>query len=197
MLDSEQWLCAEPNPALAFELDGASATFSTQASRMTAIATAEGVVSEVFETALVLSGPSAVTLRMRMPPLANLRELTGQRVRVTLRDEFLAGHSVEQTLTIADRSAVPHLLAHHGRVRGVVHALGGEEYRATLSQRADGPLVFGTTRLQCVVPVGERIGLSTRDGSYVVHFLERTPCGHAAYVVLRDAMARRDDARTR
>jgi hypothetical protein len=109
---------------------------------------------------------------------------------VTVQDELAMGVA-SQTLTIsaadggeasADGGQV-WLLARVGRVQGVEHVLDGTTVRAALSQRAGGPLVIGTTKLQWLVAPGQCVCVG---GRMIAHYLGATPPdgpGCAAYVI--------------
>ncbi len=206
MLDSRSWKCPEPGtdneraPRVHARLEGGSSAFvcpvDDGTSRRGTIASAEGVVRNVADDLLELEGhvaASRVTLRLTLPREIDLRPLEGRRVRVTVREAALAGRAWRkaraQTLTIQgsddrERTALGGTIwitAHCGLGAGA--EAGPLGMTTALSNRSDGPLVFGTSRLKCAVNPGEHVRVGGGDAEYVMYFVERRPNGVATYLV--------------
>jgi hypothetical protein len=131
-----------------------------------------------------------VSLQLDLPERIDLRPLLGARLHITLRNEPLLLGPMGQLLTIADDLGRVKMVAHFGVADGEVHALGSLDVRVALSQRPRGPIVFGTSQLQCAVHVGEYVVVSDASGEYVMHFVARTAAGYAAYVIVDRALFR-------
>jgi hypothetical protein len=85
---------------------------------------------------------------------------------------------LSQTLTVTDSGSRLLLVAHAGQTRGVTHTLGKLHVYVALSQRTQGPMVFGTSRLQSIVRVGDHVRVRDGEEVFVLQFQSR--CGSAA-----------------
>jgi len=139
---------------------------------------------------LGITDDGSVSLQFSLPPAVDLGALLGEHVRVTLRSEVRDRGPAAQLLTIGDQRGRVRLVAHYGPAQGNVHEVSGVLLRAALSQRDGGPLVFGTTELQCPVEVGQHVVLEVAGADLVMHFVARSPDGAAAYVIVDRAMWR-------
>lgn len=187
-------------PPIAFHLEGEQArTARVPAPRVhhaSRITSAEGTALLEGASRLWLAGRDASgrshgsSLRYTLPASFSLGPMAGHRVRVTVQDELAMGVA-SHTLTIsgADGSEASAdggkvwLLARYGRVQGVEHVLDGTTVRAALSQRAGGPLVIGTTKLQWLVAPGQCVCVG---GRMIAHYLGASVAdgaGCAAYVI--------------
>jgi len=138
------------------------------------IAAVEGVVERVDPGAARIGGEVPCTLRHALPGVFDLGALQGRRVRVTLLQAAAAdGHGVTQTLTVTGYDDGLLIVAHSGDMRGNAHRLGRLHVYAALSQRAGGPMVFGTSRLQSLVRLGAHVRVRDEDETYVMHFEAR------------------------
>lgn len=201
-LESAQWRCVEAMPAIGFTLEGRAAARAREraATSKTSIATAEGRVASVGDGRLWLVEDGqplreAFALKFSLPREVDLGALVGERVHVTLCNEPLAGGPMRQLLTLTDHTGRVRMIAHHGTAQGNVHALGATQLRASLSQRAGGPMVFGTSHLQCVVFAGEKVVINDGANAFVMHLVARTAAGNAAYVIVERSLW--DDGRRR
>ena len=190
VLDSQPWKCVEAVPAILFALEGESSVRARRRSRRLSIHTAEGRVSSLEKGRIFLTEGDAASLRFDLPERVDLAPLLGHRVHVTLRDEPLPLGPMGQLLTVADDLGRVKMIAHFGTADGEVHTLGSMSVRVALSQRHNGPIVFGTTQLQCAVHVGEQVEISDANGRYVMHLVARTAAGYAAYVIVDRALWR-------
>jgi hypothetical protein len=192
--DSQRWKCVEAVPEILFSIKGRAAGARPPAVALHAGQTvAEGVVKQVAERRdgrgreLALEGGASV--EFKLPDSFDLSPLVGVRVRVTLRTERVPGGPRAQTLVVSDASATgsdarsrTRLVARFGPA-GPVHCIGRWRVRAALSQRPDGPMAFGTHRLQYVLHVGETVRVREGAETLVVAFLARTSFDYVAYVV--------------
>lgn len=178
--DSQRWRRVEAIPPLLFRIEGVSAVRGGESGRRGWLTLAEGRVGDVRARRMVLTDD--VSLSYVVPSHVDLDPLRGAYVKVTLTDELADTGRRAQTLTIADETGRPLLLARFGSA-GQVHALGRSRVHAALSQRPGGPLVFGTERLQYVVHVGEHVRVREPVGEYVVCFVARTAHDDVAYVI--------------
>jgi hypothetical protein len=180
VLDSQRWKCVESIPPLLFSIEGLSAVRG-RGGRTGWLTLAEGVVETVRPRHLVLEDD--VTLGYVLPPRVDLRPLVASRVKLTLADEPVVVGPRAQTLTVADATGRTLLLARFGKA-GQAHVLGKSRVRTALSQRPDGPIAFGTDRLQYVVQVGEYVRVQEPGGEFVVCFLARTAYDYVAYLIV-------------
>jgi hypothetical protein len=185
VLDSQRWKCVEAVPPLLFSIEGQTALRGREPGRRGWLTIAQGRVDGVGEHHVILE--SDVTLAYVVPPRVDLRPLHGAYVKITLTDEPASAGPRAQTLTISDEAGHPWLLARFGPP-GQTHALGRSRLRTTLSQRPDGPMAFGTEKLQYMVQVGEHVRVHEPVGEFVVHFAARTAYDHVAYVIARKAL---------
>ncbi|HEY3822101.1 MAG TPA: hypothetical protein VGL81_33280 [Polyangiaceae bacterium] len=146
---------------------------------------AQGRVEDVGAHHLGLE--SDVTLAYVVPASIDLRPLRGAYVRITLTDDAALPGPRAQTLTIADEARRPLLVARFGPA-GQTHAIGKSRLRTTLSQRPDGPMAFGTEKLQYMVQIGDHVRVHEPVGEFVVHFVARTASGQVAYVIAHQAL---------
>jgi hypothetical protein len=181
VLDSRHWKLDEAS--MPFQLDGDLVPTSRTTSRRTWISSAEGGVVRVGESHAWIAGEHAVALRHTLPDPIDLRALIGRRVRVTLVCSTAPDGSVTQTLTISGDDGRLYLVAHAGHVKGNMHTLGSLSVYVALSQRPGGPMVFGTSRLQSLVRVGDTVKVQDGNDSYVLHFQSRPTNGSASYVI--------------
>lgn len=191
MLDSRHWKAAEPvaSMPLPFALDGDGVPTSRSSTRRTWITSAEGVVAHVGDAHLRIEGEQVVALRYALPEGTNLLPLLGKRVRVTLVSTTAPDGGITQTLTLSGDDGRLYLVAHAGHVKGNAHALGKLSVYVALSQRPGGPMVFGTSRLQSLVRVGDSVRVRDGESVYVLHFQSRHSNGIAAsYVIANDAV---------
>jgi hypothetical protein len=158
--------------------------------------TVVGVVQRVDADNLWLRGHASLTdddasdvgVYHHVPPSVDLGGLVGRSVRVTMVCKPGAGEHLERTLTVSGDDGRVWLLARSGMVQGERHALtpscGERPLHAALSQRPLGPLVVGTSELQCLVPVGRSALLRMGDGSmFRAHLVKRRDDGTASYVI--------------
>ncbi len=180
MLDSQQWKRAQA--AMPFHLEGDAIPSSRTGSRRSWVSTADGVVDKVDGPILAIAGDEHLTLRHAVPATFDLSALLERRVRVTLLHVATLESGVTQTLTIAGSDGKILLIGHSGLARGTSHRLGSLHVYVALSQRPEGPMVFGTERMQSVVRAGDHVRV--RDGSdlFVMHFAARSG-GHATYAI--------------
>jgi hypothetical protein len=190
VLDSAPWKCVEAVPAIGFSLEGQSAVRVHALRQKTSITAAEGRVASIADGRLCLVEGNAVSLRFSLPRSIDLRTLVDRRVRMTLRNEPLTNGPVSQLLTIADADGRARVIAHYGPVQGRIHSLGTMDVCASLSQRHRGPMIFGTSLLQCVVFAGEEVTIHDGTSSYVMHFVARMAAGYAAYVIVERSLWR-------
>ncbi len=191
MLDSQpSWKCVEAVPAIHFAFEGDSSVRPRRVSRKVSILTAEGRVESVDDGRMWLTDGHEVALAFELPAAIDLTPMIGRRARVTLRDEPLASGPMGQLLTISDVDGSVRMIACYGAVQGSMHALGDMNVRVALSQRAGGPIVFGTSQLQSVVHVGEHVEVSDASGAWIMHVVARTASGYAAYVIVERGLWR-------
>ena len=184
MLDSQRWKCVEAVPAIAFSMDGLSAVRARRASGRGWLTVAEGDVDEVTHRQLVLDDGVrlVVALPSPSPSRLDLRPLRGSFVRLALDDEPAGAGPRAQTICITDEAGRPWLIGRFGPA-GRMHALGVSRVHTALSQRHNGPMAFGTEKLQYVVNVGEHVRVRELATEYVVHFVARTAFDYVAYVI--------------
>jgi hypothetical protein len=176
---------------LAFALSGDTSLVARGPGRRSTIRSAEGVASVVNATSLSLDlgrrmagvFPRLVTVTHNLPSSVDLRPLLGRSLRVTLVDD-----GASQSLTICGIGGRVWIVARFGPVHGVVHSVGGTEVRAALSQRADGPLVVGTDRLQWLVNPGCHVRLGGAAAGLVVEHVARVSAEAAGYVVAESVL---------
>jgi hypothetical protein len=171
--DSHYWklVHSEGGP---FRLEGENLPSSRSTSRRSTITTVEGVVERVDRGAARIAGEEPFTLRHALPSVFELAALLGRRVRVTLLQVASSeGLGVTQTLTVTGYDDGLLVVAHSGEMRGNAHRLGRLHVYAALSQRAGGPMVFGTSRLQSLVRAGNHVRVRDEDETYVMHFEAR------------------------
>jgi hypothetical protein len=181
VLDSQRWRCVEAVPALLFSVDGTTAVRARDRAGRGWLTVAEGWVDQVDEHCLVFA--DGVTLAFVLPPRVDLSSLEGRHVRLALNDEPSTTGPRAQTLSITDHDRRPLLAARFGPA-GQVHTIGRSRVRASLSQRPDGPMAFGTEQLQYVVKVGQHVRVCDGNADLVVHFVARTAYDHVAYVIV-------------
>lgn len=174
-VESQRWRCVEAVPALLFSVEGPGAP------RGGRLVVAEGRVEDVGAHVLLLDGD--VRLGFVLPDRVDLRSLVGKRVKLALNDEPSTSGPRAQTLSVTDPAGRPLVVARFGPA-GQVHTIGGSRVRAALSQRPDGPMAFGTERLQYVVKVGQHVRVCDGRGDLVVHFVARTAYDYVAYVIV-------------
>ena len=186
VLDSQRWKCVEAVPAILFSVEGLSAVRGGSPNRGW-LTVAEGRVEGMDERQLVLDDD--VTLEFVLPPRIDLRPLMGAHVRIALDDEPPGAGPRAQMLTVADEAGRPRLIARYGQA-GRVHTLGAMRVRTALSQRPDGPMAFGTDKLQYVVHVGEHVRVREREPGteFVMHYVARTSYDYVAYVIAEAAL---------
>jgi hypothetical protein len=184
VLDSQRWKCVESVPPLLFSIEGLSAVRG-RGGRAGWLTVAEGFVDAVRPRHLTLEDD--VTLGYVLPPRVDLTPLLGSYVKLTLADEPVALGPRAQTLTITDEPGRTLLLARFGEA-GQAHVLGRSRVRTALSQRPDGPIAFGTDRLQYVVQIGEHVRIREPGGEFVLSFLARTAYDYVAYVIVDRAL---------
>jgi hypothetical protein len=182
--DSQRWKCVEAVPAILFSVEGLSAVRGTRPNRSW-LTVAEGVVEDVGEHQLLLDGD--VTLEFVLPARIDLQPLRGTRVKLALDDEPPAAGPRAQMLTVSDEAGHARLIARFGPA-GRTHALGSMRVRTALSQRPEGPMAFGTDKLQYVVHVGQHVRLREPSGEFVMHFVARTSFDYVAYVIAEAAL---------
>jgi len=185
VMDSQRWKCVEAVPAILFSIEGLSAIRAREPARRGWLTVAEGRVDEVGEHHLVLE--DEVTLTFVLPQALDLRPLRGARVKLALADEPAADGPRAQTLSISDAQGRVRLIARYGPA-GQTHLIGRARVRTAVSQRPDGPIAFGTEKLQYVVHVGGRVRVREGEGEYVVHFVARTAYDYVAYVIADRAL---------
>ena len=185
VLDSQRWKCVESVPPLLFSIEGLSAVRGREPGRRGWLTIAEGRVGAVDEHHVRLQDD--VTLAYVVPSRVDLRPLRDEYVKLMLHDEPAVTGPRAQTLTIADAAGRPLLLARYGPA-GQTHAIGKSRVRTVLSQRPDGPMAFGTEKLQHLVHVGEHVRVREPVGEFVMHFVARTAYDHVAYVIADRAL---------
>jgi hypothetical protein len=172
---------------LHFSLSGDTSVVSEGAAG--GIRSAEGVAWRADSTRLCLEVPERrAALNHNLPATIDLSPLLGHSLRVTLVEETSPGGVPSQTLTLCGALGRVWLIARLGPVRGVVHAIGGAEVHAALSQRLDGPLVVGTRELQGLVNPGGHVRLPGPRGAIVVQLVARVSSDTAAYVLAEDGI---------
>jgi hypothetical protein len=181
VVDSGQWRCVEAVPAIAFSIDGLGAVREREPATRGWLTIAQGQVLRVERDVLHV-GPSAM-LTFALPPAISFEGLRGTLVKAALHDEVPGRGPRVQTLRLTGAAGRPLLVARFGPA-GQTHSLGGLQLRTSLSQRPQGPMTFGTERLQYVVHVGQHVRLGGRDGEYVVHVAARTAIDYVAYVLV-------------
>jgi hypothetical protein len=177
----------EAVPAIRFALD-APADVRWRRSQRVSIGTAEGRVESVADGRMIVTDHRAVAIDFELPSAIDLTPLVGTRARVTLHDEPLASGPMGQLLTISDDAGRARLVACFGDGRGEPHALGDMRVRVALSQRAGGPVVFGTSQIQCIVHVGGHVEVRDAGSAWIMHVVARTAAGYAAYVIAERAL---------
>jgi len=191
VVDSQpSWKCVEAVQPIRFALEGDTAILPRRVARRASIRAAEGRVESVADGRLWLADGSDVALVFDLPSAIDLRPIVGTRARITLRDEPLASGPMGQLLTIADEDGRARVVACYGEAQGSTHVLGDMEVRVALSQRAGGPIVFGTSQLQCIVNVGDHVEVSDARGAWIMHVVARSAAGYAAYVIVERALWR-------
>jgi hypothetical protein len=179
-VDSQRWKCVEAVPTFLFSIDGLSAVRAREPARRGWLTVAEGTVADVDDLHVVLEDD--VSLALVLPAAIDLRPLRGTYVKLALADEPSASGPRAQTLVIADATGRTRLTARFGPA-GQAHTVGGSRVRTALSQRPNGPMAFGTERLQYVVQVGEHVRVREAAGEYVLHFVARTAIDYVAYAI--------------
>jgi hypothetical protein len=199
VLDSQRWRCVgrvdhttrtpesrpEAVPPLLFSVEGLTAVRGLEAGRRGWLTLAQGRVDEVGDHHVGLDGD--VTLAYVVPSRVDLRPLRGAYVKITLTDEPAPAGQRAQMLTISDEAGHPLLHARFGPA-GQTHAIGKSRVRTTLSQRPNGPMAFGTEKLQYMVHVGDHVRVHEPVGEFVVHFAARTAYDYVAYVIAHKAL---------
>jgi hypothetical protein len=188
MVDSQRWKCvsrAEAVPPLLFSVEGLTAVRGREPGRRGWLTIARGRVDDVGDHHLAVEGD--VILSYVVPSRVDLRPLRGAYVKITLNDEPTPAGPRAQTLTISDEAGHPLLLARFGPA-GQTHAIGKSRVRTTLSQRPEGPMAFGTEKLQYMVQVGEHVRVHEPVGEFIVHFVARTACDYVAYVIAHKSL---------
>jgi hypothetical protein len=175
------WKCVDVAPAIHFALEGDSSVRPRRTTRGS-ILTAEGRVETVEDGRLWLTDGHDVALCFQLPAAIDLSPMIGSRARVTLRDEPNATLHPGQLLSLTDGDGRVRMIACYGPAQAE-HVLGDMHVRVALSQRSGGPVVFGTSQLQCIVHVGEHVEVSDASGAWVMHVVARTARGHVAYVI--------------
>ena len=177
MLDSQQWkIAASPksgSAAMPFHLDGDAIPSTRSSSRRSWISTAEGIVERVERSVLSIGGDTRLSLRHSVPGSFELSGLLGRRVRVTLLHVASLDSGLTQTLTITGCEGRLLLIGHSGEARGTSHALGSLHVYVALSQRPEGPMVFGTSRVQSLLRQGDHVRVREGDDTYVMQFESR------------------------
>jgi hypothetical protein len=190
VVDSQpSWKCVEAVPAIWFALDTGVNIPRARARRLS-IRTAEGRVESVGDGQLSIEDVRQAVLDFDLPSAIDLSPLVGTRARVTLRDEPLALGPSGQLLTISDADGRARVVACYGDARDGAHVLGDTRVRVALSQRAGGPVVFGTSQLQCIVHIGGHVEVRDRGGAWIMHVVARTAAGYAAYVIVERTLWR-------
>jgi hypothetical protein len=184
-VESQRWRCVEAVPALLFSVEGPGVVDAGRGPRLGRLTVAEGLVHEVDAHTLVLEGD--VRLCFFLPERVDLTSLLGQHVKLALNDETSTAGPHPQTLSITDAAGRPLVVARFGPA-GHVHTIGRSRVRGSLSQRPDGPMVFGTDRLQYVVQVGQHVRVCDGSGDLVVCFVARTAYDYVAYVIVDRAL---------
>ncbi len=185
VVDSQRWRSVEAVPALLFSVDGPSAVRARDAGGRSWLTLAEGRVDQVDDQHLLLE--EDVTLTFVLPPRVDLGPLRGTHVRLALNDEASTTGPRAQTLSLTDPAGRPLLAARFGPA-GHSLTIGGSRVRAALSQRPDGPMAFGTDRLQYVVQVGQHMHVHDGCGDLVVHFVARTAFDYVAYLIVERSL---------
>ncbi len=180
MVDSQRWKCVAEVAPLLFSIEGQTAVRGREPGRRGWLTIAAGLVDHVSDHHLCLEGD--VRLAYVVPPRIDLRPLRGAYVKITLDDEAAPVGPRAQLLTLSDDQGNPLLLARFGPA-GQTHAIGRSRVRTTLSQRPNGPMAFGTEKLQYLVQIGEHVRMHEPAGEFVLHFVARTPHDHVAYVI--------------
>ena len=93
-----------------------------------------------------------------------------------------------RTLSLAGEGGALLLLAHDGRLRPAVHAMGGTSISVALSLRLSGPLVVGTKAGMGALAVGERARIEAQSNALVVMFLAHPRVDAGAYVIADTAL---------
>jgi len=174
---------------LHFSLSGDTSVVAEDAAGGSRIRSAEGIAWRADSSSLCLELPGRrVELCHNLPASIHLRPLLGQWLRITLVDEVNPTGFPSQTLTLCGALGQVWLIARFGPVRGVIHAIGGAEVHAALSQRPDGPLVVGTRQLQGLAYPGGHMRLPGPHSAIVVELVARLSSDTAAYVVAEGAI---------
>jgi hypothetical protein len=174
---------------LYFGLEGDTSVVSEDAAGLSRIRSAEGIAWRADSSRLCFEVPERrAALNHNLPATIDLSPLLGHSLRVTLVEETSPGGVPSQTLTLCGALGRVWLIARLGPVRGVVHAIGGAEVHAALSQRLDGPLVVGTRELQGLVNPGGHVHLPGSRGAIVVQLVARVSSDTAAYVLAEDGI---------
>jgi hypothetical protein len=174
---------------LFFSLSGDTSVVSEDTAGLSRIRSAEGIAWRADSSRLCLELPERrATLGHNLPRSVDLSCLLGDAVRITLVEETTPAGVPSQTLTLSGAAGQVWLIARLGPVRGVVHAIGGAEVHAALSQRPDGPLVVGTRQLQGLAYPGGHVWLPGSHGSVVALLLARVSSDTAAYLLVDDAI---------
>jgi hypothetical protein len=189
LLDSRHWKLAPTAARAPFELDGDAVPGFQTATRRTWISTAEGILARVAGSVVWIEGDNAVQLRHSLPSSFDLGVLLGRRVRVTLVHAFGSDGGLTQTLTIAGCDGRALLIAHAGDVRSAAHQLGSLQVYVALSQRVDGPMVFGTRRVQSLVRAGDHVRVRHEGDGYVMQFQSRSG-ERASYAIACESLWR-------
>jgi hypothetical protein len=164
---------------------------SEDTASLSRIRSAEGVAWRADSSRLCLELPERrATLTHNLPRSVDLSSLLGDGVRITLVEEATPAGVPSQTLTLSGAGGQVWLIARLGPARGVVHAIGGTEVHAALSQRPDGPLVVGTRHLQGLAYPGGQVWLPGSRGSVIAVLLARVSSDTAAYLLADDAIYR-------
>jgi hypothetical protein len=178
-----------------FRVDAPDATDSSATSHAASssgrLTAAAGRLAEVGPHHLELEGGFA--LRFELPRSVDLSSLVGSQIKLALRDEHAAGGPIAQTLVISDERAVPRLIARFGPA-GSAHTVGRWRVRATLSRRPNGPLAFGTDRLQYVMHVGDTVLVHDGSEEFFVSFVDRSPLDYVSYVIAERSVWREERA---
>lgn len=174
---------------LYFSLSGDTSVVPEGAVVGSRIRSAEGIAALASAACLRLDMPGRrIELAHNLPATLDLTPLLGHLLRVTLVEETTTAGIPSQTLTLCGALGQVWLIARLGPVRGVVHAIGGAEVHAALSQRPDGPLVVGTRELQGLAYPGGHMRLPGPRGTIVVEFVARVSSDTAAYVLAEEAV---------
>ena len=141
--------------------------------------------------------PAAIFVHHDLPKDIDLEPLVGRAVRVTTIYEGDAGEPQSRTLILNDDQGRVWLIARSGKVSGVMHLLSSSdagpktELHAALSQRADGPLVIGTSELQWLVAVGATALLHLPESiPYRASLVTRQSDATASYFIADDRLFR-------